>query len=148
MENVMQFCLRLNVAAVALLLAGCAISNAQAPQPMLENSAWLAEDINGAGVIDMLQSTLEFDVNLNVSGNGGCNRYFGTATVNENQIDFDALGSTRMACSPAIMNQEQRLFAALGSARSWQIDAERELLTMKNEEGRAILRFSRLTAQE
>jgi len=141
----MQFCLRLNVAAVGLLLAGCAISNAQAPQPMLEDSAWLAEDINGAGVIDMLQSTLKFDINLNVSGHGGCNRYFGTATVNENKIDFGALGSTRMACSQAIMDQEQRLFTALDAAETWQIDAEKGLLFMRNEEGRIVLRFSRLT---
>jgi len=144
----MHFGLRFSIAMVVVLLTGCAASNAQIPQPILEDSAWLAEDIDGTGVIDMLQSTLKFDVNLNVSGHGGCNRYFGTATVNENKIDFSALGSTRMACSQAIMDQEQRFLAALDAAHSWHIDTERDLLTMKNEEGRTVLRFSRLTSPD
>ena len=141
----MRFCLLFSIAMVGTLLTGCAVSNAQISQPLLEDSAWLAEDIDGTGVIDMLQSTLKFDDNLNVSGHGGCNRYFGSATVNENKIVFGALGSTRMACSQAIMSQEQRFLTALDSAHTWKIDTERGLLTMKNEEGNTILRFSRLT---
>jgi heat shock protein HslJ len=147
-EDVMRIGLPFCLATVVALLSGCAMSNTQFPQPRLEDSAWLTEDIDGAGVVDNLQSTLKFDVNLNVSGNGGCNRYFGAATVDENKIDFGALSSTRMACSQAILDQEQRFFAALDAARTWQIDAERELLYMKNEEGYSILRFSRLTTPD
>lgn len=144
----MPFCLRVYIAASIFLIGGCTISNGQDPQPALENTEWLAEDILQAGVLDMLQSTLKFDVNLNVSGNGGCNRYFGSATVQEDEMNFGALTSTRMACPPAIMDQEQRFFTALNLTRTWQIDTERELLTMKNEDGRTILRFSRLTPRE
>jgi len=133
------------IALLGLLLSNCAMSNDPYPLPSLSDSAWLAEDIGQAGVIDMLQSTLKFDVNMNVSGNAGCNRYFGSAKVNGDEIIFSQLGSTRMACAPAIMNQEQLFLAALTAARSWRIDAERNLLYMSNEKGEIILRFSRLT---
>lgn len=133
------------IALLGLLLSNCAMSNDPYPPPSLPDSAWLAEDIGQSGVIDMLQSTLEFDVNMNVSGNAGCNRYFGSATVKGDEIIFGQLGSTRMACSPAIMNQEQRFLTALTAVRSWRIDAERNLLYMSNEKGGIILRFSRLT---
>jgi putative lipoprotein len=136
------------IAMVGLLLASCAMSNGQDSQPMLEDSAWLAEDIDEAGVLDMLQSTLKFDVNLNVSGNGGCNRYFGSATVRDDGITFGPLGSTRMACPQAVMDQEQRFLGALESVRTWRIDAGRDLLYLDNEQGRTILRFSRLTAPD
>ena len=130
---------------LGLLLSNCAMSNAPYPLPSLPDSAWLAEDIDQAGVMDMLQSTLKFDVNMNVSGNAGCNRYFGSAKVSGNEIIFSQLGTTRMACSQAIMNQEQLFLTALTAVRSWRIDAERNLLYMSNEKGEIILRFSRLT---
>jgi len=130
---------------LGLLLSNCAMSNAPYPLPSLPDSAWLAEDIDQAGVMDMLQSTLKFDVNMNVSGSGGCNRYFGSAKVSGDEIIFSPLGSTKMACSPAVMNQEQRFLTALTAVRSWRIDAERNLLYMSNEKGGVILRFSRLT---
>jgi heat shock protein HslJ len=133
------------LALLGLLLTNCAMSNDPYPLPSLPDSTWLAEDIGQAGVIDMLQSTLKFDVNMNVSGNAGCNRYFGSAKVSGDEIIFSQLGSTRMACSPAIMNQEQLFLTALSAVRSWRIDAERNLLYMSNEKGGVILRFSRLS---
>ena len=141
-----------SIALVGLLLANCAMSDgsgdAPYPQPTLPDSAWLAEDIDQAGVMDMLQSTLEFDVNMNVSGNAGCNRNFGSATVTGEKITFGPLGSTRMACPQSIMDQEQRFLSALKSTRVWRIDAVRDLMYMEDETGRMILRFSRLTVSD
>ena len=144
MKNVKNIC-PLGIVAFGLLLSNGAMSQDQNPQQALTDSAWLAEDINNAGVLDRLQSTLIFDVNLNVAGNGGCNRYFGSATVSDDAIKFGQLGSTMMACSEAAMDQEQNFLRALEAARSWRIDAERNLLYLNNEEGQTILRFSRLT---
>jgi len=136
------------IAMLWLLLVNCAMSDDQDRNPTLANSTLLAEDIDEAGVLDTLQSTLSFDADLNVSGNGGCNRYFGSTTVDEDEIAFGPLGNTRMACSQAIMDQEQRLLGALESARTWRIDAARDLLYLDNEEGRTILRFSRLATPD
>jgi heat shock protein HslJ len=58
---------------------------------------------------------------LGVSGSAGCNRYFGGYAYAENTISFAALGSTRMACDPPIMEQEAAYLRALGSAETFEI---------------------------
>lgn len=48
---------------------------------------------------DYGKAYITFDVkNHKVSGNGGCNNFFGTFTTADNNIRFSGLGSTRMAC--------------------------------------------------
>jgi putative lipoprotein len=55
-------------------------------------------------------------------GRGGCNPYFGTATVEGERVSFGPLGATKMACPPALMDQERRFFAALEGAERWALD--------------------------
>ncbi|MFE0013280.1 YbaY family lipoprotein [Mesorhizobium sp. NPDC059054] len=105
---------------------------------------WLAEDINGRGVIDNLQTTLKIDANGAVSGKGGCNGYGGSAKITGNRIRFGSLMSTQMACAPAIMNQESKFHAALGEARSWRIDQRRRKLTLLDRRGRPVAVLSRV----
>lgn len=71
-------------------------------------------------VLDGTAITLTIDA-LGVSGSAGCNRYFGGYAYAENTISFAALGSTRMACAPEIMEQESAYLAALGSAETFEI---------------------------
>jgi heat shock protein HslJ len=57
--------------------------------------------------------TLEFE-DGRVAGNGGCNNFFGTYTVDGNQLTISALGSTMMACLPEeVMQQEAQVLALL-----------------------------------
>jgi len=111
-----------------------------APPPHLFDTIWLAEDIEGRGVIDFAQSTFRIDADGKVSGRGACNTYFGTAAIDGNSIKVGPLGSTFMACAPAIMDQEQKLFAALGKAASFRIEDGK--LYLADNEGRDILRFA------
>jgi heat shock protein HslJ len=57
-----------------------------------------------------------------VSGSAGCNRYFGAYTTGvDNRLTLAAeIGSTMMACPPAISRQEQRYLALLSQVASWQ----------------------------
>jgi heat shock protein HslJ len=48
------------------------------PPDGLEGTSWLAEDIDGAAVVDRVQATLIFDAGQKVAGRAACNRYFGT----------------------------------------------------------------------
>ncbi len=105
---------------------------------------WLAEDINGRGVIDNLQTTLKIDGNGAVSGKGGCNGYGGSAKINGDRIRFGSLMSTQMACAPAIMDQESKFHAALGEARSWRIDQRRRKLTLLDRRGRPVAVLARI----
>ena len=105
---------------------------------------WLAEDINGGGVIDRLQTTLEVSADGSVTGFGGCNRYMGKVTVTGATLSFGALAGTRKACTPAVMDQEQKFHAALQEAAGWRFDAQQNKLLLINAAGEAVVRLARL----
>ncbi len=105
---------------------------------------WLAEDINGGGVIDRLQTTLEIRDDGIVNGMGGCNRYAGSVTVSGNTIKFLPMASTRMACSPAVMRQEAKFHSTLEKVRTWRIDQAQRKLLLLDGQGFDLMRFSRM----
>ncbi|AFY75335.1 heat shock protein [Synechococcus sp. PCC 7502] len=101
----------------------------------LVNTEWLLEDLNGAGVIDNLQSTLKFTQagtssqnTGQITGMGGCNRYISELTTREINrpselpIRIKAIATTQKLCSPAVMNQEQKFLAALRQAYRIKLD--------------------------
>lgn len=64
---------------------------------------WVLESINGTTVGEGTKfkaPTLQFDLKENrVNGNSGCNQYFGSFKLLEaNKIEFQQMGSTKMAC--------------------------------------------------
>ena len=131
----------LGPALLILLASGCDTRDGGATGPEgLQGTAWVAEDIEGRGVIDMLQSTLEFQEPGQAGGNAGCNRYFGSVSLNGNEVTFGQMGSTRKMCAPAIMDQEQKFLAALGAARTWEI--RNGLLYLRDDAQDVVLRFS------
>jgi len=110
----------------------------------LIGTAWLADDIGGRGVVDRAQSTLEFAKAGQIGGLAGCNRYFGPVTLDGDTISFDNLGSTRMMCADALMDQEQRFFQALSAAKRFELTHEGQILRMYANDGAPVLRFSRI----
>jgi heat shock protein HslJ len=82
----------------------------------LVGTEWLLEDLGGRRVLDDAQSTIAFQAGGRITGNGGCNRYFGPARISGGRIEIEHLGSTRMACPPAVMDQEHRFLDALQKA--------------------------------
>lgn len=105
------------------LLTVAAVAGSASP-----TGKWLAEDIDGGGVIDRLQTTLEVSADGKVTGMGGCNRYAGSAKIDGDAIRFLPMGSTRMACSPAIMKQESKFHATLENVRAWRIERTKLVL--------------------
>jgi len=63
---------------------------------------------------------IQFSSDGKVSGHGGCNRFFGTYRINNKQLRFGPLASTRMACSPGIMKREAKLLWLLGRVRGFR----------------------------
>lgn len=125
---------------VELLVQRVASGDAAAALPLA--GAWLAEDISGGGVIDFLQTTLEIAADGKVSGNGGCNRFSGSATIDGDKITFGQLASTMMACTEAAMDQEHKFHAALADARTYRIDAEQRKLFLSDAAGKVVAQFS------
>lgn len=126
--------------ATSALLIGWLTAGAFA-DPATPAGKWLAEDIEGRGVIDRAQTTLEIRADGIVTGTGGCNRYAGSANVGGDAITFLPMASTRMACSASAMNQEARFHATLGKVRSWRIDPAQRKLLLLDRWGSELMRF-------
>ncbi|MBI9110698.1 META domain-containing protein [Maridesulfovibrio ferrireducens] len=125
---------------LTLFLANCAGSKTtQSPELPLQTK-WVLEDLDGKGVIDFAQSWLMFSEDGKISGSGGCNRFSGSYTFNDQKVETGPLASTRMACGEALDHQEFKFFEALGQPLS--IKTENGLLFMEGN-GRT-LRFSRM----
>jgi putative lipoprotein len=129
---------------VSLALCACAPTSQNsvpAAVPNLTGTKWLAEDIDGRGVIDNAQSTVEFVAPDRIAGRGGCNHYSGNVTLDGTKIQVSPLISTKMACVPALMDQESRFLQALQTARSLKLE-ETKLLVL-DESGATRLRLDR-----
>ncbi|MBR8826512.1 MAG: YbaY family lipoprotein [Gomphosphaeria aponina SAG 52.96 = DSM 107014] len=88
----------------------------------LIGSEWLLTDLGGKGVIDNLQTTINFVDDNRIAGSGGCNNYFGSYKIDNNVLSVSGLGSTFKMCPAAVMNQESGYFQALQKAQNISID--------------------------
>jgi putative lipoprotein len=133
------------VGLMVLIMSGCSLmqpSSTSTPKVDLIGSTWVAEDIDGAGVIDNAQSTLVFGTDGRVSGRAGCNQYGGSVTLSGASLIMDQVFATKMACAPeALMDQETRFLAALQATRSYRMDGSK--LVLVDGAGKARLRFDR-----
>lgn len=116
----------------------------EAPEAGNPSGKWLAESIRNGGVIDNLQTVLDISADGKVSGSGGCNRITGRATIAGGRITFGPVASTKMACAPAVMDQESKFLAALGDVQHWQVDKRRGKLILLDGRNREILLFTRM----
>ena len=120
-------CLRTFIA-VTLLATGCTVAGPTAAPPAavalasLEGTSWLAEEIDGSGVVDRVQATLIFDAGQKVAGRAACNRYFGTYRQAGDTLEIKPGGSTRMACPLAVMDEEAKFLSALETVRKARRD--------------------------
>ena len=110
----------------------------------LVGSEWLLEDLGGAGVIDNIQATLSFPEAGKAAGSGSCNRFFGPAEITGSAIKLGPLGSTRMACPEAVMNQEKKYLDALEAAERFEWKEPYLLIYCKGFE--KPLRFTKMQA--
>jgi heat shock protein HslJ len=118
----------------ALALGGCAA----AYDHQLGGVEWRAVDINGAPVLAEAVPTLRLDSGR-ATGNASCNRFSGGYQLirGGERLRFGPLAVTRMACAPAVMDQESRYLAILEFARSYDFYGDGSLSVIAPD-GRAI----------
>lgn len=138
----------LAVLALAGLLAACAtrepvMTSTPVDVKDLIGSQWLAEDIDGAGVVDRSHSTLRFAAVDKVDGDTGCNRFVGPLAADGTTIRLGPLATTRRACAPALMDQERRYLQALARAAALRLDNG---LLLLDDTGTPLVRYSRVEA--
>jgi heat shock protein HslJ len=98
-----------------IALSACATASIG---PRFDGRELVAEAVNDAPVAGARPLTLRLDGGR-ASGNAGCNSFSGTYKLSEERLEFGPLATTRMACEPAIMDQEARFLATLAAVRSY-----------------------------
>jgi heat shock protein HslJ len=102
---------------ISLLLTACAAAPGGRP---MSNITWRASDINGVPLVAGSLVTLQLTGGNRVAGSAGCNRYSGSYKwLTRMGIDFDALGTTRMACAADVMDQERRFLSILENVEGY-----------------------------
>lgn len=108
---------------------------------LLAGVEWVVEDIDGAGIVDSSRVTLEFDAaSRRVAGRSGCNRYNAAFDLSGEGLSIGPAAATRMACAPALMEQEQRFFGLMPRISRFDIDPTGALLLYSNDQQEPLLK--------
>jgi putative lipoprotein len=107
-------------------------------------SDWRIVEIGGQAQSTQSQATLHVGTDNTISGSSGCNEFNGTSKMSGHQLHFGPLASTRRACEPALMSQEQRLFEELGKVAGYTMD-EKGDLHLTDAGGVTVVRLERAT---
>ncbi len=98
----------------------------------LYNSKWQLKTIHsreGAAYI-YTNAFIRFDeTQKRVSGNGSCNSFGGSVTINDNSLQIGNLFSTKMYCE-SVQSIEADFFAALGKVTRYEIKGNSLLMYM------------------
>ena len=128
----------------ATILMTAAATLAQGGEADLLGTTWLAEDIDGRGVVDRARSTMDFTKAGQVSGLAACNRYLGPVSLSGDAITFGNLAATRMMCPDTLMDQEQRFLQALSMSKRFELTNEGRILLIYADGSEPGLRFSKI----
>lgn len=101
------------------VLAGCA-QQPSAPSLAI-GTEWKAESIDSLPLVDRSHLSFTLHEEGRAVGTAGCNRWFAPYTVKGDKLTLGPVGSTMMACSEALMEQEQRYLKALQGVTHWQL---------------------------
>lgn len=108
---------------------------------------WRLIQMNGKS-LQNATAFMDFDISNNkVSGNAGCNRFFGTYTTNGSQITFGQMGSTRMACTDPAKSKLERDFLALLGKGSYTFDVADQTLNLY-QNNNLVLMFGMFNAEK
>jgi putative lipoprotein len=129
---------------VAGLLLAMLPAGALAQDPVELTGSWdLAQFVLDGTLTDVpdgVTATLVLDGAGGAGGQGGCNSWFGTATVDGSDLTFSGVGSTMMACEEPRMSTEAAYLQALGQVATWSITDGR--LVLADAAGDTVLAFT------
>ena len=85
----------------------------------LVGSVWRPSFLSAAELIPGVEMAVNFSPDGKITGNGGCNQFFGGYSVEGNHIKIGPIASTRKGC-PGIIGMEAAFFAMLESAKTFE----------------------------
>jgi len=98
------------------------------PASLVRGPAWVVEDIDKSGVIERSRPTLLFDDKGRLSGSASCNTYTASYAIGGEGLAIGKSVSTRKACPPALMTQEQVFLAFLEAVDRFEIGEDGALI--------------------
>jgi heat shock protein HslJ/uncharacterized lipoprotein YbaY len=118
----------------------------------LAGSSWEVVSYNNGreavvSVIIGTEITANFGEDGQLTGNAGCNNYFGPYEVDGENISMGPFGTTRMACQEpeGVMEQESEYLAALETAATYKIEGL--TMNMRTADGATVANFRRVIPQ-
>ncbi|OHY72885.1 META domain-containing protein [Marinobacter sp. AC-23] len=130
----------------AIFLSACAntpgaTDNDVTTENLIRGGEWVVDDISGKGIIDSSRVSIVFMEGNKVGGSSSCNRYSGEYQLNGSEFTVgENMASTRMACAPALMNQEESFLKLLMHVNQARFGDHGELL-LSTPEGETIRAF-------
>ena len=124
-------------ALLPLLLVGCATEQ----EAIRTEHTYLVEWIGERPLIDRSHLTVTFGADGRAYGSGGCNHWFAGYELKGSTLSINPPGSTRKACAPSLMEQEQRFLQALTEVQRWDF-SEIDQLRLWPKEGAPIRLWS------
>ena len=120
------------LAATALALSACGGGGSSAggdPQSLIDTSYAVATiAVDGAALEVLGPVEISFTADT-ISVATPCNGMSGSVTYSESTLTVGALAATKMACEPALMEQDQVIANALAANPTWQLSGETLTLT-------------------
>ena len=98
------------------LLAGCV----SGPK-LATDQDYVLEWIGERPLIDSSYLSITLGSDNRAFGSTGCNHWFAPYTLKGKHLTIGTPASTRKACAPALMEQEQRYLAALPRVKRWDV---------------------------
>jgi heat shock protein HslJ len=103
----------------------------------LQHHRWVLETMNGEALdaikLNNVIPELEIGEQMMASGNAGCNRFFGQASLHEDRFVIEKAATTRMMCPPAQNDMEWLILQLLGQESTISIDVDRNLFLKTDE---------------
>ncbi|GGI99045.1 heat-shock protein HslJ [Shewanella hanedai] len=130
------------ISAALIGLTACQSSDVAQVQDIELQGTWNIEVVADKPVIDYSPAQLIFAEEGNLSGNNSCNNFFGSYTIDGDNVRLIPAGNTMKACVDALMDQEQRVMAAMPEVTNASL-AKGKLL-LKDAKGNTQLVLSRL----
>jgi len=109
------------VAVAALALTACGGSGGGDPQTLVGGSYVVTSiTVDGAEAVVLEPVTITFAAD-SIAVDTPCNDMGGSISYTDTRLEVGPLASTRMACEPALMNQDGVIAGALAANPTWQV---------------------------
>lgn len=129
----------------SVLAQDASASAAASPQASVRG-AWKIVQARTEPILDQRNARLELGTDGRLGGHTSCNSMSAPYTLDGSKIRVGAIVTSRMACSQAKLEQEDRILTALESAVTAIVRGD-GLLEIRDSEGRGLLRAIRFEAE-